>query len=45
MRSPSFAEVLTKPAILGFGVAALDRVRVEELMHIEIDECIGVLEH
>ncbi len=46
MGTLSFAEVLAKPAILGFGVEALDWVRLEELMHVKVDdECIGVLEH
>ena len=45
MGTPSLAEVLAKPSILGFGVKALDWVRLEKLMHVKIDECIGMLEH
>ena len=43
--APSFAEVLAKPSILGFGVEARDWVRLEKLMHVKVDERIGVLEH
>ena len=45
MRSPSLGEILAQPAILRLRIQSLDRIGLEELMHVKIDECINMLEH
>jgi hypothetical protein len=45
MRSPSLAEILAQPAILRLRIQSLDRVGLEKLMHVKVDECINMLEH